>query len=107
MKIEYRIINGDEYRSTIDLNGEIEDVVSDLYSIWTDYKDPDYSEESHKIRFARNKAFTDLDVSDFQKIGELLKSRKDYEQVKAHCQSEFADTVHGKEFLRIVFDVEE
>ena len=105
--IEYKIISGDEYRSTINLNNSVEDVSSDIYSLWTDYKDPDYSEELHKIRFARNKSFTDLDVSDFQKIGELLKSRTDYEQVKAHCQSEFSETVHGKEFLRIVFDIEE
>lgn len=111
MKIEYKIIynnsDGDEYVTRIDLNNEIEDVTSDLYSVWTDYKDPDYSEELHKIRFARNKTFTDLDVSDFQKIGEMLKSRADYEQVKAHCQSEFSETVHGKEFLKVVFDIEE
>lgn len=107
MKIEYKIISGDEYRSTINLNNSVEDVSSDIYSLWTDYKDPDYSEELHKIRFARNKAFTDLDLSDFQKIGELLKSRADYKQVKEYCVSEFADTVHGKEFLKLVFGVEE
>lgn len=107
MKIEYKIINSDEYRSTINLNNSVEDVSSDIYSLWTDYKDPDYSEELHKIRFARNKSFTDLDLSDFQKIGELLKSRADYEQVKERCMQEFNDTVHGKEFLKVVFDIED
>lgn len=108
--IQYKInyTNGETEQTKINLlNGSVEDVASGLYGMWTDYKDPEYANETHKIRFARNKSFTDLDLSDFQKIGELLKSRQDYEQVKAHCMQEFAETVHGKEFLKLVFGIEE
>lgn len=108
--IQYKInyTNGETEQTKINLlNGSVEDVSSGLYGMWTDFKESEFEIKYFQIRFAHNRCYTDLDLSDFKKLGEMLRSRDDYKQVKEYCVSEFADTVHGKEFLNLVFGIDE
>ena len=90
MKFSYKIIfsDGTESIRTIDTdNSDFKDMIGSLNGIYIDYKNPDYSNEKHLINY--DDSFTDIDESDFHKIGEAVKQRPDYEEVIQYLKDAF------------------